>query len=81
MEPKFPEGTIITVSPKHPPRNGQHVAARLNGEGVFFKIFHHSGDNKTVTLTSYNPAFPPMVYNRERFDWIYPVTDATQKLL
>jgi phage repressor protein C with HTH and peptisase S24 domain len=79
MEPKFSPGMIITVNPSIAPRNGQLVAAKIKEEGVLFKLFHHSGDGKTVTLTSYNSLYPALSYPREKFHWIYPVVAAHQR--
>jgi len=81
MMPNFPPGTIITVSPKHPPGNGHLVVAKIKNEGVLFKLFHHSGDGKKITLTSYNSQlYPPITRDREQFHWIYRVVRATQNL-
>ena len=80
MSPNFPAGTIITVSPKHPPHNGHLVVAKIKEEGVLFKLFHHSGDGKKLTLTSYNNAYPPIQLAREQLHWIYRVVRATQNL-
>lgn len=79
MSPNFPPGTIITVSPSYPPHNGQLVVAKIKEEGVLFKIFHHSGDGRIVTLTSYNQAHPEIKLEREKFHWIYRVVAATQR--
>jgi len=79
MSPQFPAGTIITVGPSNPPHNGNLVVARLKGEGVLFKLFHHSGDNRIVTLTSFNPAYPVIQIAREKLHWIWKVVQATQR--
>lgn len=78
MEPKFEPGMIITVSPKHPPHNGQLVVAKIKNEGCVFKLFHHSGDGKIITLSSYNPAYKDIVLPREKLHWIYRVVRSTQ---
>jgi len=80
MEPKFPAGTIITVSPKYPPHSGQLVVARIKNEGCVFKLFHHSGDGKIVTLSSYNPLYEKIVLPRENLHWLYRVVRSTQNL-
>ena len=81
MMPNYPPGTIITVSPKHPPHGGQLVVAKIKDEGVIFKLFHHSGDGRIVTLTSYNDRlYPPIELPREKLDWLYRVVGAYQKL-
>ena len=73
MEPKYSPGDIVIVSPKYAAVNGQKVVAKIKREGVVFKIMHHSGDGKMIELTSYNPAYPPIIRPREDFHWIYPV--------
>ena len=78
MEPRFEPGMIITVSPKYPPHNGQLVVAKIKNEGCVFKLFHHSGDGKIITLSSYNPAYKDIVLPREKLHWIYRVVRSTQ---
>ena len=80
MEPKFPAGTIITVSPAYPPHNGQLVVAKIKNEGVLFKLFHHNGDGSLITLTSYNLIYPPLTIPREKLHWLYRVVRASQNL-
>lgn len=78
MEPRFPPGTIITVSPAHPPTNGDLVVAVIKNEGAVFKLFFHSGDGKTVTLKSYNPLYEPIIAPREKFHYILKVVRSSQ---
>lgn len=81
MTPRIEPGDVAVVSPSQPPRSGGVVIAKLNaehGEDVMLKIYSASGD--LVTLSSYNPAHPPMTYPRSAFQWIYPVTQVTRSL-
>jgi SOS-response transcriptional repressor LexA len=63
----------------YPPNNGDLVVAKIEDEGVLFKRFHHSGDGKFITLTSYNSVYPPLTLNREKLHWLYRVEAATQR--
>lgn len=81
MSPVFGPGDVAVVYPSNPPRSGGVVIARLNEENggdVMLKLYQISGDN--VTLSSYNPAYPPMSYPRQTFAWIYPVASVTKVL-
>ena len=80
MEPKYPQGAIVTLSPAHPPNNGSLVGAKIKEEGVVFKLFHHSGDGHTVTLSSFNPIYKDIVLPREKFHWIYRAVGIYQRL-
>lgn len=81
MTPDFRPGDTAIVYPSHEPRNGTVVIARLGedqGGDVMLKLYHKVGN--TVTLSSYNPAYPPMSFPREQFLWIYPVSSVTRVL-
>jgi SOS-response transcriptional repressor LexA len=80
MMPNFPPGTIITISPQYPPHNGNLVVAKIRGEGVLFKLFHHNGAGTQITLTSYNAHYPAIVIEREKLHWLWRVVRATQNL-
>ncbi len=74
MEPRYQDGDVAIVLPNSPPRNGDLVIAKIKEEGFAFKILTLTGgDPAHIKLTSYNPAFPPMEFPREKFHWIYPV--------
>ena len=60
MEPKYSAGDIAIVMPNVEPRNGCLVVCKLKNEGVFFKLFHQSSDNRKFRLSSYNPVYPVM---------------------
>jgi len=46
MEPKFLPGDIAVLMPTHQPRNGSLVVARLEAEGVVFKVFTRSEERR-----------------------------------
>lgn len=82
MQPVYGPGDVAVIYPSHPPRNGKVVIARLldeHGGDVMFKLYQASL-RTGVTLSSYNPAFPPITYGRECFAWIYPVDSVTKKI-
>src|SRR3954467_13065163 len=56
MEPKFFPGDIAVLMPSHPPRNGNLVVARLESEGVVFKVFtaRQQSTTRICLFTSYN---------------------------
>jgi phage repressor protein C with HTH and peptisase S24 domain len=83
MVPRIEPGDVAIVSPSQQPRNGGVVLAKLAshpGEDgdVMLKLYNASGD--MVTLSSYNPAHPPITYPRSAFQWIYPVSQVTRSL-
>jgi transcriptional regulator with XRE-family HTH domain len=81
MTPVFSPGDVAVIYPSKAPKNGAVVIARLNdehGADVMMKLYQASGNN--VTLSSYNPAFPPMTFPRQYFTWIYPVASVTKVL-
>jgi SOS-response transcriptional repressor LexA len=80
MEPKYSAGDIAIVMPNVEPRNGCLVVCKLKNEGVFFKLFHQSTDNRRFRLSSYNPVYPVMECRRDDFVWIYPVYQVTKNV-
>jgi DNA-binding XRE family transcriptional regulator len=82
MQPRFEAGDVAVIYPTKPPRNGGVVIAKLReeeGGDVMFKLYS-AGQKDQVTLSSYNPAYPPMTWPREAFAWIYPVAQVTKVL-
>jgi SOS-response transcriptional repressor LexA len=73
MEPKYSAGDIAILRPNAGPRNGCLVICKLKNDGVFFKMFHKSGDNALIRLSSYNPVYPVMECKPDNLVWIYPV--------
>lgn len=74
MTPRFEPGDVALVYPSKAPRNGDVVIAKLNedhGGDVMLKLYQAARDD--VTLSSYNPAYPPMSFPRSAFAWIYPI--------
>lgn len=79
MRPEFQPGDRIVVTPNSEPQNGDEVVARLREGGeVFFKIFHETSTGK-ILLTSYNPAFPPLEFQKTDFRFIQPVYEMVRK--
>ena len=75
MMPEFKPGDRVIFMPNVEPRNGDIVVARLAKTGdVFFKLFHRVGKNgEIVRLTSFNPAYPPLEYRIDEFEFIHPM--------
>jgi len=80
MEPKFSDGDIAILLPGTVPTNGEIVMANVKNQGAFCKIMHAQSDKNRVTLSSYNPAYPPMEYRRDDFHWIFPVAKIIKQL-
>lgn len=80
MTPVCNPGDVALIYPSDTPRNGDIVIVRLNDTNgdVMVKLYQASGSS--VTLSSYNPAYPPMSYPRSAFAWIYPVAKVTKSL-
>lgn len=81
MLPAFSEGDVAVVYPSQSPKNGGVVLARLNedhGGDVMCKLYQARGSR--VTLSSYNPAWPAMDFDRADFLWVYPVGTVTKVL-
>lgn len=75
MEPKFYPGDFAILMPTRQPRNGSLVVARLEHEGVVFKVFT-ARDHlpvRTCCFTSYNPVFQPIEVPESSVLWNYPV--------
>ena len=75
MEPKFFQGDIAVLMPTHKPRNGSLVVARLQDEGVVFKVFTARDQSATriCSFSSYNPVFQLIEVSENRVIWNYPV--------
>ena len=75
MEPKFFPGDIAVLMPTHQPRNGSLVVARLEGEGVVFKVFtaRDQSPKRICSFTSYNPVFQPIEVAESSVIWNFPV--------
>ena len=83
MAPQYGEGDIVILYPSSEPRTGDLVIARLSpehGDDVMFKIFSTTQAGRRVVLSSYNPAFPPLEYDRADFAWIYPAASVVKNL-
>ena len=75
MLPEFKPGDRVVFMPNVEPRNGDIVVAMLaSTEDVFFKLFHRVGEKgEIVRLTSFNPAYPPLEYHVNEFEFIHPM--------
>jgi repressor LexA len=80
MEPKYSDGDIAILLPSTTPTNGETVIANLRNQGVFCKIMQVQLDKNLITLSSYNPAYPPTEYRLDEFHWIFPVTTIIKQL-
>jgi SOS-response transcriptional repressor LexA len=73
MLPRFREGDIAVVRPDLAARNGSLVVAKDHDGSIMFKIYQAADGGRKVTLSSFNPAFPPIEYRREDLAFVYPV--------
>ncbi len=80
MEPRFSDGDIAILLPSLAPTNGEIVVANLRDEGILCKIMHVQLDKNLITLSSYNPAYPPLERHRDQFHWIFPVSSVIKQL-
>ncbi len=80
MEPRFSDGDIAILLPSIAPTNGETVVANLRDEGILCKIMHVQLDKNLITLSSYNPAYPPLQRHRDQFHWIFPVSSIIKQL-
>jgi repressor LexA len=80
MEPKFSEGDIAVLTPGTAATNGEVIVANIKGQGAVCKIMHVQLDKNLITLSSYNPAYPPIVYHRDDFNWMFPVVTVVKQL-
>jgi SOS-response transcriptional repressor LexA len=75
MEPRFVAGDIAVLMPGQQPRNGSVVVARLENEGIVFKVFTAKNQLpvRTCSFTSYNPVFQPIEVLESSIVWNFPV--------
>lgn len=75
MEPKFFQGDIAILMPSHQPRNGSLVVARLDREGVVFKVFtaRDLPSGRICSFTSYNSVFQAIEVPETSVAWNFPV--------
>ena len=71
MEPRYHENDIAMLTPSKPLRQNDAVVARLEDQGVVFKLCSRAGD--TFRFSSYNPAYAPFEVPARQVVWIYPV--------
>ncbi len=75
MEQKFLQGDVAILMPSFQPRNGNLVVARLDREGIVFKIFtaKQDGNAKKCCFTSYHHAYQPIEVPESSVIWNFPV--------
>jgi len=75
MEPKYLQGDFAVLMPSHQPRNGNLVVARLEAEGIVFKVFtaREQPPIRICSFTSYNQVFRPIEVPESRVIWNFPV--------
>jgi len=75
MEPKFFPGDIAVLMPTRPPRNGSLVVARLEQEGVVFKVFtaRDQPPKRVCCFTSYNSVYQLIEVPESSVIWNFPV--------
>ena len=66
MEPRIHSGDVVIVQKDVPPENGEVALVRLAGladdEYTIKRVYLSNG---VITLRSYNPAYPPMIYGAD----------------
>jgi SOS-response transcriptional repressor LexA len=80
MEPRLSDGDVAILLPSTPATNGDIVVANIKDQGALCKIMHVQLDKNIITLSSYNPAYPPMEYHRDDFHWIFSVATLVKQL-
>lgn len=75
MEPKYTHGDIAVVMPSKQPRAGDLVVARLDAEGVIFKVFtsRSEGNKRQSVFSSYNQVYQPVTVSDSAIRWSFPV--------
>lgn len=85
MLPIISEGDVIIAYPSRQARNGDVVLAKLTddaGGDVMVKVYSARDAGKRVVLTSYNhTVHPPLDYDREEFQFVYPIASVTKNFL
>ena len=71
MEPRYHENDVAMLTPSRPLRQNDAVVARLEDQGVVFKLCTRSGD--IFRFSSYNPAYAPFEVPAREVLWVYPV--------
>ena len=71
MEPRYHENDLAILTPSKTLRQNDVVVARLEDQGVVFKLYSRTGD--TCRFSSYNPVYAPFEVSASQVVWIYPV--------
>jgi repressor LexA len=64
MEPEIHHGDVVVVRCAEEFADGDMVIALVNGDEGVCKILKYRDDG--IALTSINPEYPPMIFNREQ---------------
>ncbi|MBI5688613.1 MAG: helix-turn-helix domain-containing protein [Verrucomicrobia bacterium] len=82
MEPKFLQGDIAVIMPSHQPKNGSLVVARLEREGIVFKVFtaRQDGSVRQCSFASYHHAYRPIEVSENSVIWNFPVYQVVRQV-
>ena len=81
MEDKFYAGDRVVFAPNLEPRNGDAVVAKLTDGRVMFKYFSRTGpEGGRIKLSSENPNYGPLEFERSDFTFIYPAWEIKRRL-
>lgn len=82
MHPEIKPSDRVVLLPHREARNGDIVLAVTQPAGdVYLRLFHRTGKaERIVALTSYNPAYPRLEFDRAEFRFIHPLERVVRKL-
>lgn len=82
MEPKFLQGDIAVIMPSHQPKNGSLVVARLEREGIVFKVFtaRQEGAVRQCSFASYHHAYRAIEVPENSVIWNFPVYQVVRQV-
>ena len=67
MNPTLHDGDLVLIRQQPDVNDGQIAAVRIGEEATLKHVYHITNG---VTLTSDNPAYPPMTFMQDTFDEI-----------
>lgn len=74
MSPSFDEGDVLVLMPSEEPFSGCLAVAKFaNGDYVFRRFEFETNKVRCIAV---NVRYPVTEYEREEFDWIYPVYES-----
>jgi len=82
MEPKYSQGDVAVLMPSRQPRAGDLVVARLDQEGVIFKIFtaRQEANGRKCIFSSYNQVYQPLEVPETAVRWNIPVYQTVRQV-